>query len=436
MQKECSFVLKGNICYSDRKKKLLIHPDSYVVCQDGLCKGVFRELPKEYEKYSINDMGDSIITPGLVDLHTHAPQYAFRGLGMDLELLDWLNTHTFPEEMKYADVDYAKTAYRMFVEDLQKSAVTRAVIFATLHVEGTKILMDLLEASGLETYVGKVSMDRNAREGLQEESPEAAGEAIRQWLQEAEGHYKHTRPILTPRFIPSCSDELMEEIKNIQRETGLPLQSHLSENPGEIQWVQELCPNSSSYSDAYYQAGLFGGRSCPTIMAHCVWLDESEIRLIKEQGVFVAHCPQSNMNLSSGIAPVRRFLQEGISVGLGSDVAAGYSTSILRAMADAVQCSKLRWRLVDQGQKPITLEEAFYMGTAGGGAFFGKVGSFLEGYEFDAVVFDDSDLLHPQELSIRERLERLIYLADDRQVKSKFVNGKLIYKKIKKGIDE
>ncbi len=428
MQEKDSFVLKGNICYSDSNKKLVICPNSYAVCQKGICRGVFQELPKEYETYPVKDMEDALIIPGLVDLHTHAPQYAFRGLGMDLELLDWLNTHTFPEEMKYADVDYAKKAYTMFVDDLKKSAVTRAVIFATLHVEGTKVLMDLLETSGLKTYVGKVSMDRNAQEGLQEESAKAASTAVRQWLQKTEGHYEHTKPILTPRFIPSCSDALMAELHNIQKETGLPLQSHLSENPGEIQWVQELCPNSSSYSDAYYQAGLFGG-DCPTIMAHCVWLNDEEISLIKKQGVFIAHCPQSNTNLSSGIAPVRKFLDEGILVGLGSDMAAGYSTSVLRAMADTIQCSKLRWRLIDADQTPVTLEEAFYMGTAGGGAFFGKVGSFLDGYEFDAVVLDDSALLHPQKLSVRERLERLIYLADDRQIKSKFVKGNLIYEK-------
>ena len=428
MQEKHSFVLRGNICYSDSNKKLIICPKSYVVCQEGICRGVYQELPEEYKSYSMKDMGDTLITPGLVDLHTHAPQYAFRGLGMDLELLDWLNTHTFPEEIKYADIDYAKKAYKIFVEDLKKSAVTRAVIFATLHVEGTKALMDLLEDSGLDTYVGKVSMDRNALEGLQEKSAKEAAAAVRQWLLETEGHYEHTKPILTPRFLPSCSDELMEELLNIQKETGLSLQSHLSENPGEIQWVQELCPNSSSYSDAYYQAGLFGG-DCPTIMAHCVWLKDEEISLIKKQGVFIAHCPQSNTNLSSGIAPVRRFLDEGLLVGLGSDVAGGYSTSILRAMADAIQCSKLRWRLVDTEQKPVTLEEAFYMGTAGGGAFFGKVGSFLDGYEFDAVVFDDSQLLHPQKLNVRERLERLIYLADDRQIQCKFVKGNLIYEK-------
>ena len=120
---------------------------------------------------------------------------------------------------------------------------------------------------------------------------------------------------------------------------------------------------------------------------------------------------------------MRRFLQKGIPTGLGSDIAAGSSVSVLRAMADAVQVSKLRWRLVDQREAPLTLEEAFYLGTLGGGTFFGKVGSFLDGYEFDAVVFDDGDLPHPQKLDVRSRLERLISLADDRQVVHKYVRG-------------
>ena len=147
---------------------------------------------------------------------------------------------------------------------------------------------------------------------------------------------------------------------------------------------------------------------------------------MKKQGVYVAHCPQSNTNLSSGIAPARHYLEAGLHVGLGSDIAGGTSLSILRAMADAIQVSKLYWRLVDSSAKPLTLEEAFYLGTEGGGSFFGKVGSFREGYEFDAVVLDDASLDHPQELSVRARLERAAYLADDRNLTAKFVAGQKI----------
>ena len=203
------------------------------------------------------------------------------------------------------------------------------------------------------------------------------------------------------------------------------MQSHLSENFGEIEWVKELCPGTHFYGEAYHQFQLFGG-DCPTIMAHCVHSSEEELALMKKQGVYVAHCPQSNTNLSSGIAPARHYLEAGLHVGLGTDVAGGFSLSMFRAMADAIQVSKLRWRLIDQTQAPVTLEEAFYMATIGGGSFFGKVGSFEKGYEFDAMILDDSNIRHPQEISTRDRLERLVYLSDDRNLVGKYVQGRKV----------
>lgn len=157
-------------------------------------------------------MGDQLIIPGFTDLHLHAPQYAYRGTGMDLELLDWLNTITFPQEAKYADLSYAKKAYSIFVDDLKHSFTTRACIFATLHRPATELLMDMLEESGLTTMVGKVNMDRNGAPELQEKSAQASAQDTRQWLEEIKGRYDHTYPILTPRFTPSCTDELMTEL--------------------------------------------------------------------------------------------------------------------------------------------------------------------------------------------------------------------------------
>ena len=383
-------------------------------------------LPEEYRGLPIHDVGNRLIIPGLVDLHLHAPQYCYRGTGMDLELLEWLNTITFPQEAKYADLDYAGKAYSIFVDDLKKSATTRASIFATLHVEATELLMDLLEKSGLKTMVGKVNMDRNGSPALQEQSADASAADTMRWLQDIQGRYQNTRPILTPRFTPSCSDELMKQLSLIQKEYHLPVQSHLSENFSEIAWVKELCPQSRFYGDAYDMFGLFGGEGCPTIMAHCVHSSEEEITLMKKRGVYIAHCPQSNTDIASGIAPVRRYLDEGLHIGLGSDIAGGFSLSIFRAMADAIQVSKLRWRLLDDSLKPITLEEAFYMATLGGGSFFGKVGSFEKGYEFDAIVLDDENIRHPQPLTTRERLERLVYLSDERNITEKYVSGNRI----------
>ncbi|MBS6194114.1 MAG: amidohydrolase family protein [Clostridiales bacterium] len=417
-----TFALKGNICYSKDPGHLMVMENSYVVCEEGICQGVYQELPEKYQKLPCISYEDRLIIPGLVDLHVHAPQYPFRGLGMDLELIDWLNTHTFKEEQKYGDLEYARKAYEIFVEDLMKSATTRANIFATLHNEATFLLMEMLEQKGFRGYVGKVNMDRNSPEYLCEESAELSAENTEKWINECGERFDGIKPILTPRFIPTCSDELMKKLSALQKKYRLPVQSHLSENMGEIQWVQELCPNTEFYGEAYDQYEMFGG-SVPTVMAHCVHSGEKEMELMKERKVFIAHCPQSNTNLSSGVAPVRKYLEMGIPTGLGSDVAGGYSLSIFRAMADAIQCSKLRWRLLDQTLAPLNVEEAFYLATKGGGAFFGKAGSFEPGYMFDAVVMNDRELKHPQKLSVRERLERLIYLSDDRQVEAKYIEG-------------
>lgn len=422
-----TFALRGNVCYSESPDRLNIMEDAYLICDNGVSAGVFPKLPEKYQGISCRDVSGSLIIPGLTDLHLHAPQYRFRGTGMDLELLDWLNTYAFPEEARYADLEYARKAYSIFTEDLRKSATTRASIFATLHKTATELLMDLLEETGLKTFTGKVNMDRNGAPDLEEESADASARDTLQWIEACAGKYQNVKPILTPRFIPSCTDALMEELSKLQKAYRLPMQSHLSENLGEIAWVKELCPDTRFYGEAYDRFGLFGGEDCPTIMAHCVHCPDEEIALLKERGVFIAHCPQSNTNLASGVAPVRRYLTENIHVGLGSDIAGGSSLSIFRAMTDAVQASKLRWRLMDDSLTPLTLEEVFYVATLGGGSFFGKVGSFEAGYEFDAVILDDTNLPCPLSLTPRERLERLVYLSDNRNITGKYVSGTKLF---------
>jgi guanine deaminase len=426
------FVLHGDICFCDGPRTFKTLEGGFLVCLDGKSAGAFPRLPEAYAALPRIDCAGKLIIPGLVDLHTHAPQYSFRALGMDLELLEWLETRTFPEEARYGDSAWARRAYSLLIDDMKKGPNTRFCFFATVHGPATILLMEMLEESGLVSFAGKVNMDRNCPDTLREPGAAASIAATRQWLEHC-GAFQNTRPILTPRFIPSCSDELFRGLAELQREQALPLQSHLSENRQEIAWVRELCPESSSYSDAYARRHLFGG-DVPTIMAHCVWSDDDEIQSMARQGVFAAHCPQSNMNLASGIAPVRRLLDAGVPVGLGSDVAAGVHASIFRAMTDAIQVSKLRRALVDNGEKVLTLEEAFYLGTAGGGAFFGRAGgnffgpsgSFEPGFDFDAVIIDDAPLAGPDRPPIRDRLERTVYLSDERHIAAKYVRGKRI----------
>lgn len=424
-----AFALKGDIIYSRNADELDITKDGWLVCEQGQVAGVFDTLPTRYAGIPVEDFSGKIIIPGLVDMHLHAPQYAFRGMGMDYELLEWLNRFTFPEEAKYADMQYARRAYGQFVQGMLQGGTTRACVYATLHRPATLLLMDLLEETGLVTMVGKVNMDRNGIETLQEESAQASLDETRAWLDACKGRYLRTRPILTPRFIPSCSDGLMEGLAAIQRETGLAVQSHLSENLSEVDWVKELCPGAQSYADAYLRFGLLGGEGCPTVMGHCVYSLGEEMELLARQKVWVAHCPISNSSLASGIAPVRAFLQKGMRVGLGTDVAGGYSPSILRVMAQAVQDSKLRWRLVDETLPPLGLVQVFYMATRGGGAFFGRVGAFDTGYELDALVLDDSTLPCPYELEPAQRLERLMYLGGDENVRCKYVAGTKLWQR-------
>lgn len=418
--------LKGHIVYCKTLDQFEICENGYLVYEGNVVKGVYSALPEEYANVPVEDYGDRLIIPGLVDLHVHAPQYAFRGLGMDMELLEWLETNTFPEESKFKEIEYAKKSYGIFVNNLRKGATTRACIFATVHRQATNLLMEFLEQAGLRTMVGKVNMDRNCPDYIREGTQESADETV-EWIKDVlHRKYKKTEPILTPRFIPSCTDELMEMLKMIQMRYQLPVQSHLSENFGEIAWVQELCPESEFYGDAYDRFGLFGV-DCPTLMAHCVHSDDREIARMKENGVYVVHCPESNMNIASGVAPVRTYLEEGLHVGMGSDVAGGSTENMFTAMAHTIQASKLRWRLLDESLAPITAPEAFYMATKGGGEFFGKVGSFEPGYEVDAVVLDDSRLEHPQELSVQQRLERMIYFSDDREIYAKYVAGEKLF---------
>ena len=418
-----TLILKGNIIFAESSRELTTLENGYIVSENGMVTGVFPQLPEQYQNAQVKDFGSNLIIPGLVDLHLHAPQFAIRGMGMDLELIPWLNKYAFAEEAKYADVEYATAAYSAFCAALKSGVTTRASVYASLHTPATELLMQMLDETGLVTAVGKVNMDRNSPDHLVETTHESILNT-EEWICHTRDLYQNTKPIITPRFVPSCSEELMSALGRIAGKYHVPVQSHLSENHDEIKWVKELHPSLETYSDVYDHFGLFGQE--PTIMAHCVYLSDYEMDLIRERGVWVAHCPQSNTNISSGIAPARRMLELGLRVGIGTDVAGGFSISMFRALADAIQVSKMYSVLVDRSKAPLTLPEAFYLATKGGGGFWGNVGSFEPGYELDAVVIDDSDISFLEPLSLIQRLERVVHLSDDRHIKAKYVRGEAV----------
>ena len=415
-------IYRANILFTPSPTELKVLERGYIVVgDDGNVVDTYAVLPDEYKSHEITDLGDRLLVPAMNDLHVHAPQYRNHGIAMDMELLPWLNTYTFPEESKYKDAAYAKRMYSRFVRDLWRVGTMRASVFATIHPEASCLLADLLDKAGMGGLVGLVGMDRNGPDTLSNTAEEAVEGTKRVLAHTAAMPLVST--IVTPRFVPSCTPAMMTALGQLANDKQLPVQSHLSENPSEIAWVAELEPESTCYGDAYLRYGMFG--QTPTLMAHCCYTDGEELELMRKNGVYVVHCPMSNSNLSSGMAPIRRFLMAGIPVALGSDVSGGSGFSIFKVMQYALQMSKLQWRKSDQKENFLSLSEVFWLATKSGGSFFGKVGSFEPGYAFDALVIDDREL-NFDNYSLPHRLERYIYLGDDRQLTHRFCQGKEI----------
>lgn len=417
-----TIILKGNIIHTPTKNKFDCIPHGYLVAVNNEIKGIYTELPEEYRHFPVMDYQDQLIIPGLCDMHVHAPQFVYRGLGLDLQLMDWLNNYAFPTEARFADLSYAKVYYEAFADAMAKNGTTRAVIFGTLHVPATRLLMEILEKKHIAAYVGKINMDTMSPEYLCETPAQSIADTER-WILDTKDRFHYVKPAITPRFIPTCSSEVLEGLGDLAMKYNLPIHSHLSEDIGEMQIVRERYPEYDNDGDVYDHFHLFDNK---TVMAHFIYPTEHELELVRDRGVTIAHCPQSNGNVSAGIPPIRRMLDMGIKVGLGSDIAGGYSICIFRAMADAVYLSKLKWLESKKQDDFLTIPEAFYLGTKGGGQFFGRVGSFEPGYELDALVIDDRNLGTPADhLTLEERLERVIHLADDRNFTARYVAGEL-----------
>ena len=415
-------ISKGAVVSAPALGKLEITEGGYLVAEDGNITGVFPVLPERYAGAPVEDYGDAMILQSFADLHLHAPQYPMLGMGMDLPLLDWLNAYTFPTEARFADPDYAREVYQKLARELIESGTTRVCVFSSLHRRATLILMEELEKAGVTGYVGKVNMDRNGIPALQEETEESKRETLR-WL-EACRDFRYVKPILTPRFTPSCSDELMDFLGKLAAERGLPIQSHLSENTGEIAWVKELHPDCAQYWETYAKYGLWNDR---TLMAHCVWSDARERAAMRDAGVTAVHCADSNQNLCSGVAPVRVMLNEGLKVALGSDVAGGDHLSMFDVTAAAIRASKARRVMDEWGTDFLTVAEGWFLATSAGAAFFGEQPGFAPGNPLHAVVLEDGDLPQPHPMTVRERLERCVYRRQRDAVRAVWSQGRKVY---------
>ena len=416
-------ILKGTIVSAPALGQLETLEGGYLVAEDGIIAGTYAQLPAQYTGAPVEDFGDALILQSFADLHLHAPQYPMLGTGMDLPLLDWLNTYTFPTEAQFADTEYARKIYRMLAHELVACGTTRVCMFSSLHTDATLILMEELEKAGVTGYVGKVNMDRNSAPGILEETTEESISETLRWL-EACRNFQYVKPIITPRFTPSCTNELMAFLGNLAAERNLPIQSHLSENDKEIEWVQELHPDCQQYWETYAKYGLWNAQ---TLMAHCVWSDARERKAMKDAGVTVVHCADSNVNVCSGTAPIRVMLNEGLNVALGSDIAGGDHLNMFDVITSSIRASKIRY-MMDHKQTPfLTVPEGWYLGTSAGAAFFGEQPGFAPGNPLHAIVLADDTLPQPHPMSPAERLERCVYRRQEKAIRAVWSAGRKVY---------
>ncbi|KAF8966201.1 hypothetical protein BGZ46_000413 [Entomortierella lignicola] len=371
---------------------------------------------------------DQFVIPGFIDTHIHAPQYTFCGNGHDLPLLEWLDTYTFPRESKFADKDYARKLYTKSVARSLRNGTTSACWYATIHLEACKELVDIIQEQGQRAYVGKVNMNQNSPDYLVEttESSVKDTRAFINYVQDVNSKLNHAplvTPIITPRFAISCNSELLTELGKLAKEYDLPIQSHLCENLNEIGFTMSLFPKSSNYTAVYADHGLLNER---TIMAHCVHMKDEELDLMKEKNAGISHCANSNFNLKSGMADVRKMLSKDIKVGLGTDVAGGYSPSILEALRASRSCSVAR-----NVDTTLLVPELFYLATVGGARVMeleDTIGNFEVGKEFDAILVNTNVDNSPVDVfdhdTIETKFEKYLFVGDDRNNEKIFVQGK------------
>jgi guanine deaminase len=342
----------------------------------------------------------TILLPGFVDLHIHAPQYAQLGRGLDVPLEVWLHRYTFPLEAKYADTAFASRVYRRLVDDLLANGTTTALYFATAHVEASNLLADICLERGQRALVGKVAMDDPAGcpAYYRDASPEASVEGTRAVIEHIRAMPGNgdgrVLPVVTPRFIPACTDAALQGLGDLARACGCRVQTHVSESD----WAHGHVLARHDMTDAA-SLDRFGLLTEGGVVAHANFLTPDDMDLLAARGTAVAHCPVSNAYFAGAVFPLRAALEKGVRVGLGTDISGGPIATILDAMRGAVMVSRMLESGVDPDLGPgsrsrhvgarIDFRDAFHLATAGGGAALGlPVGRFEPGCHFDAIAVD------------------------------------------------
>jgi len=382
------------------------------------------------------------LLPGLIDLHVHAPQWPQLGLALDQPLEVWLQTFTFPLEARYADIGYAEAVYESLVGALLANGTTTALYYATIHLPATQKLADICLKRSQRALVGRVAMDhpdqcpayyRDASAAIAQAETRALIAYVRS-MPGNEGGL--VRPVITPRFIPACSDDLLGRLGALAGEKGCYVQTHCSESDWEHDFVLDRCGVTDTAA-----LESFGLLSRHTILAHGNFIGDDDIARIVRAGAGIAHCPLSNVYFSDAVFPLRRMLGHGVHVGLGTDIAGGASPSILDNARQAVIASRTLESGVDplQGRQQRRRESsridaltAFWLATAAGGVALDlPIGIFRQGYEFDAILIDANTAngnlhLDPADAP-EETLQKIVYNAARANIRTVWVGGRLVH---------
>ncbi|MFI8737279.1 guanine deaminase [Ectopseudomonas toyotomiensis] len=387
--------------------------------------GAAAELLPKLAGVEIQHHRDALITPGFIDTHIHYPQTGMIA-SYGEQLLDWLNTYTFPTEQQFKDKAHASDVAAIFLKELLRNGTTTALVFGTVHPQSVDAFFEQANKLNLRMIAGKVLMDRNAPDYLTDTAESGYAESkalIERWHGKGRLHYA-----VTPRFAPTSTPEQLELAGKLLGEyPDLYMHTHLSENRKEIEWVKELFPERKGYLDVYDHHKLIGPRA---VFAHGVHLCDDECKRLAETGSAVAFCPTSNLFLGSGLFDLNKLEAHGVRVGLGTDVGAGTSFSQLQSLNEAYKIMQLQGKKLD----PF---KSLYLATLGGAnALYldDKLGNFLPGKDADFLVLDYNatpliSYRMQQARSLEERLFALTMLGDDRAVKETFAAGVSVHQR-------
>lgn len=394
-------------------------PDHWLLIEDGRIVGAQPAAQPPDESWERHDYRGRLVLPGFIDTHVHSPQIDMIA-SYGTELLDWLNTYTFPAEMCFADPAVAHAGAARFLDALLESGTTSAVVFPTVHKGSAEALFAGASARGMRLITGKVLMDRNAPPSLCDEVVKAERDCvdlIERWHGVGRNSYA-----VTVRFAPTSTPEQLQMAGQLCAAYPTTyMQTHVAENRDEVKWVQSLFPEARSYLDVYTRAGLLYSRS---VLAHGIWLDDNDRAAIRDSGAQVAHSPSSNLFLGSGLFDWNGAVQAGANVSMASDVGAGTSLSMQRTLADAYKIQALN------GQR-LTAWKALHSATRGAAQALGlerEIGSFDIGCTADVCVWDWARGLVAERRDqlvrdLHERVFAWLTLSDERNLVAAYVAG-------------